>query len=790
MLWKKRRAGGADMRLVLMSATLGSTRLFEEYFGEMRSVDVGVKRFPVEVMYLDDLRNDSRLRVPADKETRALLGKAAVEERASMERAFMSSNRADAVQTDRIVALFKQGVIPMSSSVLVFLPGINAIETLAEALQDRHVHGNAFVSTLEIFLLHSSIDGDMQQKVMEPVGEGNLRVVLATNIAESSVTLPAVDVVIDTGTHKYVEERALVVGNVSQSAATQRIGRAGRVKPGIAYRLYTRQDFNYFDPDARPEILRVQLASTYVRVMGGGLDPDEALASVMQPPPQQRVARARAELLRAGAIDGEGNVHLVGHMATQLAVDLQMCSFLSKVMSVGGASAAFKVVGVVIAAGAGKDSVFSRPHPSMGVAEVGRLAEAVQRGRAYCDEMTMSESWQTVRALALFLDDPQTAWRMGVHRTRVSSLRSAVRVLCGTLRLTPPKRGKNLKISAKEKRLLLFLLAASCVHDRMLVAAADGVLQPKQAMQVELPEVPDELLMDDGASALLDNLPQCIQEGILPGRKGVTIGKKSSSARKIRRKSVLFSIESAHPVAGLDDQRVRSVVFKQPALVDSLQGARGLMAAPLPERVLSAMQLRPRPLGSSALRGFVMGAGHAVDPSNWNPFEDGHGGETGWEQDEYGFESETWRSNLNPEGNPDFDLAFYGSDFSPPPCKAVQDAFSVVMSAHATKRGMYHGFCLSSLFLNKQSTLVACSHTTLFEQGEWALFREFYLTAVDTERAKLRSEFAVAVCKVFLEPAVRGNKGRRFAIRVKQQPMLTVDTFSRVLEEFSTPAGQ
>lgn len=191
--------------------------------------------------------------------------------------------------------------------VLVFLPGqreIGKVQALLMQTLDE--------SQTETLALHGELPVEQQSWVLQPSQDGRRRVVLATNVAESSVTLPGVRVVIDSGLAR--EPRydpnsgfsRLDVVNIAQSSADQRAGRAGRVADGWAYRLWP--ESQRLEPQRRPEMVQVELASLALELAAWGSD---ALRFV-DPPPTGAMAAARELLQRLGALDAGNAITALG----------------------------------------------------------------------------------------------------------------------------------------------------------------------------------------------------------------------------------------------------------------------------------------------------------------------------------------------------------------------------------------------------------------------------------------------------------------------------------------------
>ena len=247
-----------DLRIVVMSATLDGERL-ARFLDAPRLSSAG-RSFPVEVAHFP-ARRDEAIEVQA---------------RRAIEHALATH----------------------TGDVLVFLPGQREIARLDAAL------AGDIRDDVDVLALHGELPVDQQSRVLQPDPRGRRRVVLATNVAESSVTLPAVRVVVDSGLAR--EPRydpnsgfaRLDVVSISQASADQRAGRAGRVAAGWAYRLWPQSQ--RLEPQRRAEIQQVELAGLALELAAWGSD---ALRFV-DAPPSGALAAARDLLRRLGALDG------------------------------------------------------------------------------------------------------------------------------------------------------------------------------------------------------------------------------------------------------------------------------------------------------------------------------------------------------------------------------------------------------------------------------------------------------------------------------------------------------
>jgi ATP-dependent helicase HrpB len=202
--------------------------------------------------------------------------------------------------------------------LLVFLPGAGDIRRAQTAIAEL-----PGIAAFAVLPLHGEMPLDDQARAVRP---GDRRkIILSTNVAESSITIDGVVAVIDSGlariaTHSpWTGLPALAVAKISQAAATQRAGRAGRTRPGRALRLYTRHDFEQRPRQALPEIARADLADTLLVLAALGVGDPDALAW-LEPPPAAAWGAARELLSRLGAVDAAGQLTDTGRRMSRLPV--------------------------------------------------------------------------------------------------------------------------------------------------------------------------------------------------------------------------------------------------------------------------------------------------------------------------------------------------------------------------------------------------------------------------------------------------------------------------------------
>ncbi len=191
----------------------------------------------------------------------------------------------------------------LDGDVLVFLPGAAEIRRAAEACAPL-----ARGADLLVVPLHGSLPPEAQDRAVRPAGRR--KVVLSTNVAESSITIDGVVAVVDSGLARVAGHSAwsglpsLRVAKISRASAAQRAGRAGRTRPGACLRLYTRHDHDGRPAFETPEILRSDLAEPVLALLGAGA-PDLAELQWLEPPPEEAVSAAFELLRRLGAVEGE-----------------------------------------------------------------------------------------------------------------------------------------------------------------------------------------------------------------------------------------------------------------------------------------------------------------------------------------------------------------------------------------------------------------------------------------------------------------------------------------------------
>jgi ATP-dependent RNA helicase DHR2 len=206
---------------------------------------------------------------------------------------------------------------PLPGDILVFLPGQDFIEGLEKLVNDYAEGMDTDVPKLIALPLFAALPQHAQQRIFHPTPYRTRKVILATNIAETSVTVPGVRFVIDCGKSKIKQFRnrlgleSLLVKPISQSAAIQRKGRAGREAPGQCHRLYTEAEYKAMDERTTPEILRCDLSQAILTMKARGVD-DVLGFPFLDRPPREALEKALLQLLHLQALTDNGSISDTG----------------------------------------------------------------------------------------------------------------------------------------------------------------------------------------------------------------------------------------------------------------------------------------------------------------------------------------------------------------------------------------------------------------------------------------------------------------------------------------------
>src|SRR5712672_339645 len=307
-----------DLRILVMSATLDGARV-ARLLGDAPVVASEGRAFPVETRYLG-----RKADAPLERQMADAIGTAL---------------RAD------------------PGSVLAFLPGAAEIRRTQNFLGER-VHD----ASIEIVPLFGALDAAVQDRAIAPAPKGSRQVVLATSIAETSLTIEGVRIVVDSGlarVPRYEPDIGLTrleTVRASRAAVDQRRGRAGRTEPGVCYRLWDEPQTASLAAYTQPEILSADLSSLLLDAAQWGVSDPTTLA-FLDPPPAPALKEARSLLAELGALDSDGRITAEGQSLRALALPPRLARMIVDSHRLGAGEEAAEIAAILTERGLGGDSV-------------------------------------------------------------------------------------------------------------------------------------------------------------------------------------------------------------------------------------------------------------------------------------------------------------------------------------------------------------------------------------------------------------------------------------------------
>lgn len=341
-----------DLKLILMSATLEAQR-FSNYLGGVPVLNIPGRTFPVEMKYLEDAVEMTNYRLSEDESSNALdddvvevedgAGDAAGGAQASLD-GYSKQTKETVLKFDEYrmdYQLIKRLLLKIatapeldhySKAILVFMPGLAEIRRL----NDEILSEPAFQRNWIVHALHSSIASEDQEKAFNVPPEGTRKIVIATNIAETGITIPDITAVVDAGKEKMMrfDERRqlsrLVESFISRANAKQRRGRAGRVQNGICFHLFTKHRHDKLLAEQQtPEMLRLSLQDLVLRVKICKLgEVEQTLLEAVDPPSPKNIRRAIDSLKEVKALTSSESMTPLGSQLAKLPLDV----FLGKLI--------------------------------------------------------------------------------------------------------------------------------------------------------------------------------------------------------------------------------------------------------------------------------------------------------------------------------------------------------------------------------------------------------------------------------------------------------------------------
>lgn len=441
-----------DLRLLVMSATLDGARV-ARLLSDAPVIESEGRAYPVETRYLGRDPNRRIEEQVADAVTRAL--------------------RAE------------------SGSILVFLPGQGEIRRVETFLRERVAD-----PAVDIAPLYGALDRGEQDLAVSPAKSGRRKVVLATSIAETSLTIEGVRVVIDSGLARVpvyepnIGLTRLETVRVSRAAADQRRGRAGRTEPGVCYRLWEEAATGALEPFMRPEILAADLAPLLLDCAAWGVTDPTTLA-FLDPPPAPALKEARALLQQLDGLDEEGRITETGRRLRDLPLPPRLARMVLVAGENGQARDAAEIAAVLVERGLGGDMV--------------DLVERVERfrrdrSRRAEDMRRMAEGWAKGQAGSLKGEPRSTGGLlMLAYPDRLAKARGKPGEY-----LMANGRGASLEAHerlAKEPYLAIAEISGGAASARILAAAPIAVEEIEAAFSDEI-EQRDEVAFDRQARAL------------------------------------------------------------------------------------------------------------------------------------------------------------------------------------------------------------------------------------------------------------------------------------------------
>lgn len=295
-----------------------------------------------------------------------------------------------------ITTLFQIHTSQPSGDVLIFLTGQDEIEAAEERISDISRKLGSRVRELVICPIYANLPTDLQSKIFEPTPEGARKVVLATNIAETSLTIDGIVYVIDPG---FVKENIynpatgmskLVTVPCSRASANQRSGRAGRVEPGKCFRLYTKWAYmNEMEESTTPEIQRTNLNGIVLLLKSLGIN-DLLTFDFMDPPPTETLIGALNQLYALSALNNRGELTKIGRQMAEFPTDPQVAKAIIASDQLGSSDEVLSIMAML-----GESSaLFFRPKGEQRVhADSARARFAVKEGGDHLTYLNIWNQW-------------------------------------------------------------------------------------------------------------------------------------------------------------------------------------------------------------------------------------------------------------------------------------------------------------------------------------------------------------------------------------------------------------
>ena len=323
VLLKKLLLRRKDLKLIVTSATLDADK-FSRYFFDCPIFTIPGRTYPVEILYAKEAESD-----------------------------YLDAS---------LITVMQIHLSEPAGDILLFLTGQEEIDSACETLYERMKALGKKAPELIILPAYSSLPSEMQSRIFDPAPPGARKLVVATNIAEASITLDGVFYVVDPGFAKQnvynpkLGMDSLVVVPISQASARQRAGRAGRTGPGKCYRLYTELAYKTeMMATSVPELQRTNLGSVVLKLKAMGIN-DLLRFEFMDAPPAQTLVAAMEGLYALGALDEEGLLTKMGRKMAEFPLDPVLAKTLLAAVELGCADEVVTIVAMLSVEG-----IFFRP---------------------------------------------------------------------------------------------------------------------------------------------------------------------------------------------------------------------------------------------------------------------------------------------------------------------------------------------------------------------------------------------------------------------------------------------
>lgn len=344
-----------DLRLIVTSATLDAEK-FSGYFFNCNIFTIPGRTFPVEILYTKQPESDYL----------------------------------DAA----LITVLQIHLTEPEGDVLLFLTGQEEIDHACQSLYERMKGLGKNVPELIILPVYSALPSEMQSRIFDPAPPGKRKVVVATNIAEASLTIDGIFYVIDPGFAKqnvYNPKQgldSLVITPISQASAKQRAGRAGRTGPGKCYRLYTESAYrNEMSPTSIPEIQRINLGLTTLTMKAMGIN-DLLSFDFMDPPSPQALISAMEQLYSLGALDEEGLLTKLGRKMAEFPLEPPLSKMLLASVDLGCSDEILTIIAMIQTG-----NIFYRPREKQAQADQKR-AKFFQPEGDHLTLLAVYEAWK------------------------------------------------------------------------------------------------------------------------------------------------------------------------------------------------------------------------------------------------------------------------------------------------------------------------------------------------------------------------------------------------------------